>query len=98
MKEIRLPIPVKLFVGILSPEPALFGSCSDIVCREYGPVDYQSEIVPWTNSDFYQEEMGPGILRPGGPRRSVIDKTQYHQDRKKPRRSGREPHATQDQP
>jgi len=63
MKEIRLPIPVKLFIGILSPEPALFGSCSDIVCREYGPVDYQSEIVPWTNSDFYQEEMGPGILR-----------------------------------
>ncbi len=63
MKEIRLPIPVKLFIGMLSPEPALFATCTDIVCKEYGPVDYQSEIVPWTNSDFYREEMGPGILR-----------------------------------
>jgi Domain of unknown function (DUF4416) len=63
MREIRIPIPVKLFIGMLSPEPALFGTCADIVCREYGRVDYQSEIVPWTHSDFYQEEMGPGILR-----------------------------------
>jgi len=63
MKEIRFPIPVKLFIGMLSPEPALFDACTDIVRKEYGPVDYQSEIVPWTNSDFYQEEMGAGILR-----------------------------------
>ena len=63
MREIQLPIPVKLFVGMLSPEPALFNTCADLLCKDYGPVDYQSEIVPWTNSDFYREEMGPGILR-----------------------------------
>lgn len=63
MREIRSPIPVKLFIGMLSPEPALFDVCADILCREYGPVDYQSEIVPWSNSDFYQEEMGAGIQR-----------------------------------
>jgi len=63
MREILPPIPVKLFIGMLSPEPMLFGTCTDILCREYGPVDYQSEIAPWTNSDFYQEEMGAGILR-----------------------------------
>jgi hypothetical protein len=48
---------------MLSPEPALFDLCADLACREYGPIDYQSGPVPWTNSDFYQEEMGPGILR-----------------------------------
>jgi hypothetical protein len=63
MREIQSPIPVKLFIGMLSPEPELFDICADIVCKEYGPIDYQSEIVPWTNSDFYQEEMGSGILR-----------------------------------
>jgi len=63
MREIRSPIPVKLFIGMLSPEPELFDLCADIACKEYGPIDYQSEIVPWTNSDFYQDEMGPGILR-----------------------------------
>jgi hypothetical protein len=63
MREIQPPIPVKLFIGMLSPEPALFGACTDILCRGYGPIDYQSEIAPWTNSDFYRVEMGPGILR-----------------------------------
>jgi hypothetical protein len=63
MREIRSPIPVKLFIGMLSPEPELFDICADIVCQEYGPIDCQSEIVPWTNSDFYQDEMGSGILR-----------------------------------
>jgi hypothetical protein len=63
MREIRPPIPVKLFVGMLSPDAAHFSECTDMLCREYGPVDYQSGIAPWTNSDFYQDEMGPGILR-----------------------------------
>jgi len=63
MREIKSPIPVKLFIGMLSPEPELFDICADIVCKEYGPIDYQSEMVPWTNSDFYQDEMGSGIFR-----------------------------------
>ena len=63
MREIQLPIPVKLFVGMLSPEPALFNTCADLLCKEYGPVDYPSESFPGTNSDYYREEMGPNILR-----------------------------------
>ena len=63
MREIRSPLPVKLFVGMLTPEPALFDKCEEILCNEYGPIDYRSEIVPWTGSDFYQEEMGTAILR-----------------------------------
>ncbi len=63
MRQIRPPLSVKLFIGMLSPEPALFSACADIVCQTYGPIDYQSEIVPWAHSDFYNEEMGPGILR-----------------------------------
>jgi len=63
MREIRSPIPVKLFIGMLSPEPELFDICADIVSKEYGPIDYQSEMVSWTNSDFYQQEMGSGIIR-----------------------------------
>lgn len=63
MREIRSPIPVKLFIGMLSPEQDFFDICTDIVMREYGPIDFQSEIMPWTESDYYQEEMGSGILR-----------------------------------
>jgi hypothetical protein len=63
MREIRSPIPVKLFIGMLSPEPALFDTCSNMACKEFGPVDYQTETALWTTSEFYKEEMGPGILR-----------------------------------
>lgn len=63
MRTIRDPLPVKLFIGMLSPDPALFDRCEEILCADYGLVDYRSDSVPWKGSDFYEEEMGPGILR-----------------------------------
>ena len=63
MGIIRNPIPVKLIIGMLSPDRALFDACSDVLCREYGPIDLQSEVLPWSNTDYYRDEMGPGIVR-----------------------------------
>ncbi len=63
MGEIRPPKPVKLFVGMLSSEPALFKACTDLLCSEYGPLDHQSELLPWNFTDYYAAEMGPGLLR-----------------------------------
>lgn len=63
MGNIRTPKPVKLFVGMLSPDPLLLDTCADILGSEYGPIDYQSAATPWEFSDYYREEMGPGILR-----------------------------------
>ena len=63
MGKIRTPIPVKLFIGMLSPEPLLFDACADILCREYGPIDHRSEVLPWSNTDYYLQEMGNGIVR-----------------------------------
>jgi hypothetical protein len=63
MGKIRKPLPVKLFIGMLSSEPSLFDACSQILVEEYGPLDHESEVWPWCNSDYYQDEMGAGILR-----------------------------------
>jgi len=63
MGEPRIPTPVKLFVGMLSPEIELFEICTDLLSAEYGPIDYRSEILPWRVTDYYQDEMGTGILR-----------------------------------
>jgi len=57
------PIPVKLFVGMLSPEVGLFDICTELLSAEYGPIDYQSETVRWDVTDYYREEMGSVILR-----------------------------------
>ena len=63
MGLIRSPIPVKLFIGMLSPDPSLFDACAEIISKEYGPVDRQSGVLPWSNAEYYREEMGLGIVR-----------------------------------
>jgi hypothetical protein len=57
------PKPVKLFVGMLSSNARLFDACARRLADEYGPVDLESEITPWEHSDYYRDEMGPGLLR-----------------------------------
>ncbi|MGE5173567.1 MAG: DUF4416 family protein [Betaproteobacteria bacterium] len=63
MGEIHPPLPVKLFIGMLSSEPALFDTCSEILQGDYGPLEDESGLLPWDNTDYYREEMGTGILR-----------------------------------
>ena len=63
MGEPRIPAPVKLFVGMLSPEIEMFDICAGLLSAEYGPIDYYSEIQQWNATDYYQDEMGSGILR-----------------------------------
>ena len=57
------PLPVKLFFGMLSPEPLLFDICIEILSSEYGSIDYRSDTWPWDKTDYYRMEMGTGILR-----------------------------------
>lgn len=63
MGKIRSPIPVKLFVGMLSPDLSLFDACAVLLVKEYGPIDYQSDVFPWSNANSYRDEMGDGIMR-----------------------------------
>lgn len=63
MGEIRIPLPVKLFIGMLSPEPPLFYECADLLASEYGPIDCESGVMTWDRTDYYRDEMGPGIKR-----------------------------------
>lgn len=63
MGIIRTPLPVKLFVGMLSPDPLLFDASIGILCKEYGPLDHQSAVLPWSKTNYYRDEIGDGIVR-----------------------------------
>lgn len=63
MGLIRNPIPAKLFTGMLSPEPALLVDCVGLLCASYGPLDYESDVMPWDTTDYYRDEMGTKIYR-----------------------------------
>ena len=63
MGNLHAPIPVKLFLGMISREPGLFTECTRLFAQEYGPVDLVSSVLPWDHSDYYREEMGTVLLR-----------------------------------
>jgi hypothetical protein len=57
------PDPVKLFVAILHSDSALLEKAVEMLEDECGPVDYRSEPMPFTVTDYYQDEMGQPIRR-----------------------------------
>lgn len=57
------PPPVKLFIALLSAEPALLSSTTAQLQHRYGPVDLRSDVLPWNITQYYREEMGDNLLR-----------------------------------
>lgn len=63
MGKISGPSPVRLFVGMLSQEIALFDELSARLTDIYGRTDLESPVWPWEHTQYYQEEMGGGLKR-----------------------------------
>jgi hypothetical protein len=61
--QIHAPRPVKLFVGMLAGRTDLFDIARDELAAQFGPVDAISQVMPFDATDFYEEEMGPNLLR-----------------------------------
>jgi hypothetical protein len=63
MGNVHPPIPVKLFVGMITGEEGLFQTCTERLAEAYGHVDLRSEVLPWAHSDYYRDEMGADLRR-----------------------------------
>jgi hypothetical protein len=64
MVETRdIPRTVKLFIGMLSRDPALFEKVNSELQTHYGPSDLESPVWKWEHSDYYSQEMGEGLKR-----------------------------------
>ena len=63
MGQIRTPRPVKLFVGMLAARTDLFKAAQMEMSERFGPIDAVGEVVTFDFTDYYAEEMGPGLLR-----------------------------------
>lgn len=55
--------PVKLFVVTLHSDPAVLQSASSDMIDAFGPSDWQSEDFPFDVTNYYENEMGKGLLR-----------------------------------
>jgi hypothetical protein len=59
----REPKPAKYLVALLSAEIELLTAVETDLIAILGAIDARSEIFRWNFSRFYEEEMGPGLLR-----------------------------------
>jgi hypothetical protein len=60
---ISLPKPVNLIIGVLTSIPELLAHINNILEERFGPIDLRSDILPFTFTSYYNEEMGKGIQR-----------------------------------
>jgi hypothetical protein len=54
---------VKLFAGLLSGDPDLLRRARQLLVRRFGPIDVESELWPFDQTEYYREEMGPDLKR-----------------------------------
>ena len=61
--EIQPVRPVKLFCGMIAADGEVMLRAREALARLYGAVDLESEPIPFDFTDYYQEEMGGGLVR-----------------------------------
>jgi len=63
MGTAREPTPVKLIASLLTGEPALLTEVKEALSQAFGPIDFESELLPFDHTDYYAPEFGPGLQR-----------------------------------
>jgi len=63
MGTAREPQPVKLVVGMITAEPVWFDAARKALTTSYGPVDYESQTLPFDQTTYYDAEFGTPLWR-----------------------------------
>ncbi|MEW5802334.1 MAG: DUF4416 family protein [bacterium] len=63
MGKIIAPIKVKPFAGLLLSDAALLEEGKKALESFFGPIDMQSQIIPFSHTSYYNPEMGEHIHR-----------------------------------
>lgn len=63
MGDIRTPNKVKLFVGMLSSKVSWLDEACEVLTEKFGNIDSQTPADPFHFTDYYEDEMGQGLLR-----------------------------------
>lgn len=63
MGEAKKHPAVKLVVGTISGRTSLFDAAQRELSARFGPLDYESALMPWEFTDYYSRELGENLLR-----------------------------------
>ena len=63
MGKVKQPPPVKLMCSIFTADETLLAVARDALTSQWGPLDYQSEVLPFNHTTYYAREFGENLLR-----------------------------------
>ena len=63
MAEAIKPSPVKLVIGAITSSEGILIEAKVRLEKKFGPLDFQSPLMPFNYTEYYEREMGPNLLR-----------------------------------
>ncbi|MEA3346401.1 MAG: DUF4416 family protein [Chloroflexota bacterium] len=63
MGQARSPEGVKLIASILGADEERLRRAESLLAQEFGLLDYRSELLPFTHTDYYTPEFGAPLVR-----------------------------------
>lgn len=54
---------VKLIIGFIFNNNGFLTSAKKILVRKFGKIDFQSRVIPFVHTDYYDKEFGGGLNR-----------------------------------
>ena len=63
MWELKDPKPVKLIIGILAANEAALAAAVKAISKSFGVIDLTSDVWPFTQTNYYKDEIGSNALR-----------------------------------
>jgi hypothetical protein len=63
MWELKNPNSVKLIIGILAADETSLAAAVKAISKSFGVIDLASDVWPFTQTDYYKDELGPNALR-----------------------------------
>jgi hypothetical protein len=73
MWELKDPKPVKLIIGILAANQDCLQAAMEAITSEFGKADLISDIWPFTQTNYYNNQTGENILRQFVSIESLVD-------------------------
>lgn len=63
MAKIKKHKPVKLIVGFIFKEENALHKAEILLVRHFGKIDFESQTLPFTHTDYYEAEFGKDLKR-----------------------------------
>jgi hypothetical protein len=63
MGKVKEPLPVKLIASTFAASEERLEEAKVRLSQEFGPIDYESELLPFDHTTYYAAEFGEGLRR-----------------------------------